>query len=1055
MGCPPATELLDFADGRSVGEAGALAHLEGCASCSKLVADARERRAVADASATLASSDRGPGSSPDGEVTVRSGASLLRKGALVGRYVALELLGAGGMGVVYSAYDPDLDRRIALKLLRPEKLAGVGADYRRARILREAQAMARLSHAAVVPVYDVGTVGEQIYIAMELIEGGTLADWLGGEPRSWREITRVLCRAGEGLAAAHAVGVVHRDFKPYNVLVGRRGEVRVTDFGLARLDVTSGGDEGAAPAPLPVPVPQDAPVQGSLTQPGAVVGSPGYMAPEQMEGRAVDARSDQFSFCVTAWQSLYGELPYSGRTLAELHEAVMRGQLRPAPAGTRVPAWLRRTLLRGLAAKPGERYPSMAALLHALSRDPAHLRRRFLSLLGVVALTAALALGWRAKVTAAVRACGGSSARLAGIWDAPRKRAVRDAFTASGIPCAATAFATTQKAIDTWTAAWVAMRTEACESTSVRHEQSPELLDLRMSCLDDRLRDLSAKVELFTHADKEVVKKSPGQLDDLAACADARALRSGVRPPKDAQVREKVAEVRGRLASAQALYDVDKYAEGLALAQPILEQAKAIGYRPLEAEAGLLTGALQYLLDQAALAATTLREAAVAAEAGGADALVARNQIALARALSVPHPGQAEEAIAWAAAALERAGDDRLLSAWLEDARGWVLLKQSNPQAALSHDEAAVALASSGGPANLPVLMHALRALGSTLVVLGRQADARVIYQRTLTLDAQSLGPGHPDLADDEDRVGTTFVVSDLHQARIHYERAVQIAERSLGPENLDVAWYQVDLAWACTQLDDFASAEPILQRALRTAEHLAGPESAAAKRAVEGLAVLAKHKGDFTAARKWGERALAIAVKLTGPDSLDVARDQNNLGAAFLADLRPAEARPRLEAALAIWTHHLGPHHLYLAFALDNLGKASLLDQRYAEAAALFQRALDANHEDPETHASEFTGIGCAQLGLGKTVEAADSLTRALALRTGDDRAELATTQFALARALWSKDRARAEALAVQARDGFRETGLRSAVDLRGVEAWLARTGAGRATDAATTARR
>ncbi|MFP2913550.1 serine/threonine-protein kinase, partial [Pyxidicoccus sp. 3LFB2] len=272
----------------------------------------------------------------------------VRRGAVLGRYVVLDKLGAGGMGVVLSAYDPKLDRKVALKLVR--SLKGHGAAELQQRLLREAQAVARLSHPHVIAVFDVGTVDERLFMAMEFVEGPTLRKWLTATKRDWREVLAAFQQAGQGLAAAHAAGLVHRDFKPDNVLVDTRGRVRVTDFGLARFEhVPASVLPSGALSPEAVP-------QDGLTRTGSLLGTPGYMAPEQWDGQEVDARGDQFSFCVALHEALYGVRPFARGTPPDFT------QLQPIPAQTPVPAWVRRVVLRGLSVAPEARFTSMDAL---------------------------------------------------------------------------------------------------------------------------------------------------------------------------------------------------------------------------------------------------------------------------------------------------------------------------------------------------------------------------------------------------------------------------------------------------------------------------------------------------------------------------------------------------------------------------------------------------------------------------------------------------------------------------------------------------------------------
>jgi hypothetical protein len=394
--CPSENELADYvmhAPGASAIEP----HLDVCSAC----------RATAARVAALAfASEVGAGSMP----APPSGDSgiLLSRGARAGRYEVVEVVGAGAMGTVYAAHDPDLDRTLALKVLRPALGRGPKAAELKVRLAREARALARISHPNVITVYDTGAIGDQLFVAMELVAGGTLRSWLREAPRSWRDVLDAYLAAGRGLAAAHAAGIIHRDFKPDNVLVGVDGRVRVTDFGLSRTGWDDAApnqraEDTAESVPFSAPRGGDGSRKGcgsSLTATGALVGTPVYMAPEQLAGGAASARSDLFSFCVALYEGLYDERPFSGSTLEALRQSA-REPVPPPPARARVPPWVRRVLLRGLHADPDARYPSMTALLHALSREPARGRtwRVILgaALAGVFCATALLAFAFASR----------------------------------------------------------------------------------------------------------------------------------------------------------------------------------------------------------------------------------------------------------------------------------------------------------------------------------------------------------------------------------------------------------------------------------------------------------------------------------------------------------------------------------------------------------------------------------------------------------------------------------------------------------------------------------
>ena len=371
MGCPDADTLAAWvADALAESERAAIAvHAASCASCHALVAGLLE---------TADSSD-GTSHRP----------SALREGTRIGRYVLGERLGAGGMGVVYAATDSELHRRVAVKLLRSD--AGELGAQGRERMMREARVLASLSHPNVVTVFDVGTHEDNVFLAMELVEGGNLAGWIRGGKRTLAEILDRLIDAGRGLAAAHVAGVVHRDVKPDNILVGRDGRARVTDFGLARID--------AAPELAPG---SDAPVgSGVLTRAGTRMGTPVYMAPEQLAAGEVGARADQWSFCAMIYELVAGVRPFRIEDPDERIAAIEAGRIAAPARGRKVPRWLMQVVARGLRADPAARWPSMDIVVLQLVRG-----RRMPGRIGRGIALAAIALVGIGGVAAAKRGHG-------------------------------------------------------------------------------------------------------------------------------------------------------------------------------------------------------------------------------------------------------------------------------------------------------------------------------------------------------------------------------------------------------------------------------------------------------------------------------------------------------------------------------------------------------------------------------------------------------------------------------------------------------------------------
>jgi len=292
------------------------------------------------------------------------------KGAAASRFKLLDELGVGGMGIVFAAYDVKLERKIAIKLVRPQASGTASADQARAWLMREARAMARISHPNVLAVHDVGKLGDQMFIAMEYVEGTTLSQWLKEQDRPWRDVLTMFIQAGRGLAAAHARGILHRDFKPENVLVDKDGRARLVDFGLARFadQVTNGhrtrlnGESQSNVMNMPTAV------LGVTAGRGKFVGTPSYMAPEQLIGQPIDEKTDQYSFCVALFRGFYGKLPFNAESVGALLQQIKHRRVNAVPKSNRVPLSLHQAILRGLSPNPEHRFSSMKALLDQLEQ---------------------------------------------------------------------------------------------------------------------------------------------------------------------------------------------------------------------------------------------------------------------------------------------------------------------------------------------------------------------------------------------------------------------------------------------------------------------------------------------------------------------------------------------------------------------------------------------------------------------------------------------------------------------------------------------------------------
>jgi len=499
----------------------------------------------------------------------------IRRGITIGRYVVLGLVGRGSMGDVYSAFDPDLDRKVAIKLLRVKRGDSAGGLDGKTRLLREAQATARLSHPNVVVVHDVGTYQDGVFIAMEFIEGGTLNFWLHAQPRNWREILRAFLAAGRGLQSAHEANLVHRDFKPDNVMVRVDGTVRVMDFGLVRyVDVLAHGaqaDGGASSEPKQpmldatvdlarpaLSMPPATMAVTKLTQTGAMLGTPAYMAPEQFVGQTVDARTDQFSFCVALFEALFGTRPFDGSTMAELTGNVLAGHVKPPPLRSLVPVGVSRVLRRGLSVSPAERYPAMAELLADLAKQAHPSRTGLVVTMAVLgALVLALIGSLSVKGTHRQALCEVPIDRFEGVWEASarvgsRRASIEFAFRSGASDSVAIAstgrstswawasaknrasFAKVSQMLDKYVADWIANYKDACEATNFRGAQSSQVLDLRMSCLNDRFDELRALSDALTTPSAQLIDEASqavASLGSLGRCSSLEVMRRAPQRP--------------------------------------------------------------------------------------------------------------------------------------------------------------------------------------------------------------------------------------------------------------------------------------------------------------------------------------------------------------------------------------------------------------------------------------------------------------------------------------------------------------------------------------------
>jgi serine/threonine-protein kinase len=909
----------------------------------------------------------------------------LTAGAQVGRFFLLKLLGEGGMGVVWSAYDPQLDRKVALKFVRTDG----GGPEALGRFLREAQALARVSHPNVIAVHDVGTDRHALYIAQEFVKGSDLGDWQSAAPRPLAQLLAVYVQAARGLSAAHAAGIVHRDFKPANVLIGEDGQVKVVDFGLAR---TTGREDLLQTAPGSALAPAPGLSGPGLTQPGTLMGTPLYMSPEQHQGHPADERSDQFSFCVALYEAVYGARPFSGDTLMALALQVTQGRLQPAPRGAAVPAWLRAVLVRGLQTRVEDRHPSMDALIAALTREPRD--GKWWAARAAVAGGGALLLGLGAQqVQVRQQLCQGAEAKLSQVWDGPRRDATHAAFLATGLPFAEQSWSLASQALDAYARDWAAQRTQACEATRRRGEQSEEVLDLRMACLDQRLGELKASTDLLAHADAQAVQKAL-QLalapEPLGWCADVEALRAPVRPPRDLATAQQVEAVRAAVARARALESSGRFQEGLRQAESAWTLAQAVAYPPLHAEALAQLGSLQVQVRSDDAAEATLERAWETAERCKDDRGVA--QVA---SLLVAHVGQnrarAVDGHRWARiarAVIERTGNDAARLGQLQCREGVLFDGEGRYGDAVSALQAAVALQTQALGPQHPDLAASEGALGLALGHQGRRAEAMAAHQRALAIREKALGPDHPDAALSHHNIANLLEADGKHdEALALHRRALAIKERALGPRHPDVA---DSLDSIGVVLEDMARREESLaafRQALGIREAALGPGHPQVADSHSNLGTVLEQMGRYDEALREDRLGLALRERALGPSHPDVASSHNNLSVVLSDQGRLEESLAEGRQALVIWEQLLGPEHPDVAIGHNNLSSTlqalHRVDEAMAEgrlALAIREKALGPDHPSV---AGSHSNLADLLLDQGKLPEALAEIERALALLT------------------------------------------------------------------------
>ncbi len=888
-------------------------------------------------------------------------------GQSIGRYVVRSVIGVGAMGVVYAAYDPQLDRNIALKVLRNSLNSESGA----ARLRREAQAMAKVESENVVRVFDVGMNQSSVFIAMEVIVGTTLGGWMQQEPRSWQSVVRVFKAAGQGLLAAHQAQLIHRDFKPENVLVSKDGRrVCVTDFGLVFSEESEEGwfEEG--------PI--------ALTRDGSVVGTPAYMAPEQWNRSDVDPRTDQFSFCVCLYEAIYGQRPFAGDTMAILRESTCSGELQSLRGKgiETVPRRLHSLLLRGLKKNPDERFSTMQELLEELSAIETPKRKYWL--FGAVLALALVGLAWIGlNAESKLAMCTGAKAQFSQVWNPELRAAVSDKLVGSPV--------TKERLLgllDARGKAWVAGHTSACRATRVDGHQSEARLQERMQCLSGQREQFAALVHEMSSGeartgDREIVAAS--------ALPEVRECEGGGRRASEKPGAPKApAELRLQLEAVAAKMALGELASALLLSEKIRGKMDGVKGSSLQARASFL-------------------HAQLLEKSGEIDEAL----------------GEYEKMIPQAIQMHNEALVSRL---WNAQVHLVGYLQRKHKEGKMLAQVAQVSLQRVTGVPELGLELQSYIAMIEYSI--GNYSDAETMLRESLWAHEGLYGAQHPKTLQIQHNLGDTLLRQGKLAASAEVlEEVLEQREMLYGAHHSSVASTLFTIAYIDFKRGNYKLALQRYQRSLSVRIAAFGEDYPDVASSHVGVGVALKALGKLVEAQQHQERALTIWKKHYGPAHPSVAIALNNLANLLHQQGKNKRARGYLEEAYQIKKASLGAVHPELASTVFNLGEIVRAETGDCEQAMPYwQESLGIYQEldqgkDPAS-AYPLTSLGDCLLASGKAEEAVEGLERALDLRIAAqvDASVAAETRFALARALRSAgmERKRARRLAVEARLGY-----------------------------------
>ncbi len=922
------------------------------------------------------------------------------KPTTIGRHVLLQALGAGGMGVVYAAYDPQLDRRVAIKLLRPGLVDSVSATKR---LLREAKAMAKLNHPHVIAVHDAGVEGDRVYLAMEHIDGGTLKTWCEAHPDRTRArfcaLLVLLRQAALGLSAAHAAELVHRDLKPENMLVDAQGRLRVADFGLAyddrallstASDTTSGTSSGTGAAR-----------SHSATE--GVVGTPIYMAPEQFLGSS-DARTDQWAWCATAWEAAYGERAFEGRNVHELLERREAGPPKRPSGRPDVPAWFHRVLQRGLQRDPQARYPSMLALLGDIGRREGRTRRGLVAVGGMATIGAAV-WGWTPAVVDQTSPCDTLSSEAYAVYGTPEATQIRSHVAGLGGPSAATRAEQVVSRLDAFVAAWISKAEGACRDLGARGMLAGDDAGLghvgdRMGCFADALDQLQLTLdEQLQVTDARDALTLLDALPTLEHCATAPA-----RAPEATPALREVATDVAQITTLVAMRRDDRARSMLDATEARLE---ALDAPQLTAALLLQRSQLDYVTDDEEAALAAARAALTPAERANDPTVVASAWKQMSRvAIAL---GRLDEAAFFherAHAASARAGDPRWLSAAVLANEASLAFAQKDFERArtlgIDVERRYADLYGTHRVVYAVILEHRIPPLRA----LGRHAEAVALGERVVDIYAQAQGGDHPSTAGARLRLGSVLLSLGETERAIALLRSA--SEGFLSYPHATARQLVASSMGLAEALGDAGRQQEALPIARAARERIAATQGAEHPltlmlRMVEGNLLLeSNHPGPaIEIYESLGGRAIPPDGDAVDFNALSMC---GNLALAYAQAERPADALSQQRGCDALATRVTFPDAVFGATADAYAGDVFRLSGRGDEARRRYLAALAAFDEvgaSPMEASSALLGIAELDLAAGASQgvrERLDEVRRRLGLEPhGELQARLVAAEASL----------------------------------------------------------